>query len=160
MFGVSVSELRPPSSQRNSSLSLSLAFSFFFLSAHIQTPTQRLITSPHGIDLSDGTHLPFGTKIAVPNAGIHRDPEIYENPDEYDAFRFSRCREVVVAEQPQPQQHQQEAEESNVGGSGATSPPTPTPPPPEKLNSSNQGLVVTSETFLPFGYGRHACPGR
>ncbi|EME80810.1 uncharacterized protein MYCFIDRAFT_139852 [Pseudocercospora fijiensis CIRAD86] len=75
----------------------------------------RTITSPHGIDLPDGLHLPPGTKIAVPNLGIHRDPTNYENPNEFDAFRFVHSRE---------------------------------------------SMVLTSESALHFGYGRHACPGR
>ncbi|KAF7187091.1 Cytochrome P450 monooxygenase [Pseudocercospora fuligena] len=75
----------------------------------------RMITAPNGIELSDGLHIPHGTKIAVPNIGIHRDPANYETPDEYDAFRFSRSKESVV---------------------------------------------ITSESALHFGYGRHACPGR
>ncbi|KXS95203.1 hypothetical protein AC578_6928 [Pseudocercospora eumusae] len=75
----------------------------------------RIITAPNGIELTDGLHIPYGTKIAAPNIGIHSDPANYENPDEYNAFRFS---------------------------------------------STKESLVMTSESALHFGYGRHACPGR
>ncbi|KAF2769280.1 putative P450 monooxygenase [Teratosphaeria nubilosa] len=89
----------------------------------------RMVTSPTGIDLGDGIHVPKGIRVAAPIAGIHRDPENYEHPDEYDAFRFSREREVL-------------------GGNGRI------------LDKRAQGIVTTSDAFLTFGHGRHACPGR
>ncbi|KXT18767.1 hypothetical protein AC579_8218 [Pseudocercospora musae] len=57
----------------------------------------RIIAAPNGIELTDGLHIPYGTRVAIPNIGIHRDPANYENPDEYDAFRFSQSKESVVS---------------------------------------------------------------
>ena len=89
----------------------------------------RMVTSPDGIDLGDGIHVPNGVRVAAPIAGIHRDPRNYNNPDEYDAFRFSRSREVL-------------------GENG------------QILDKRAQGIVTTSDAFLTFGHGKHACPGR
>ncbi|KAB5563135.1 cytochrome P450 [Coniochaeta sp. 2T2.1] len=45
------------------------------------------------IDLSDGTHLPPGTKILTPLAGICHDGHFYSDPDAFDALRFYRLRQ-------------------------------------------------------------------
>lgn len=37
---------------------------------------------------SDGTILPAGAKVGTPSLILHRDPEVYENPDSFDGFRF------------------------------------------------------------------------
>lgn len=87
------------------------------------------VTKPDGINLPDGTHVPQGVRIAAPNVAIHQDPDFYDRPDEYDAFRFSRSREL---------------HDSNG----------------KLLEARNQAIVTTNESFLPFGHGRHACPGR
>ncbi|USW56447.1 Putative cytochrome P450 [Septoria linicola] len=93
------------------------------------TGLMRKVTKPDGINLPDGTHIPQGVRIAAPNVAIHQDPEFYDRPDEYDAFRFSRSREL---------------HDSNG----------------KLLEARNQAIVTTNESFLPFGHGRHACPGR
>jgi cytochrome P450 len=41
-------------------------------------------------ELSDGTVLPKGAKLLV--AGAYTDPAVYENPENFDAFRFARKR--------------------------------------------------------------------
>lgn len=89
----------------------------------------RLVTAKNGIDLGDGIHIPQGVRTAMPNFGIHHDPQNYDHPDEYDAFRFSRQRETL----------QQDG---------------------QTLQERNQAVVTTSDTFLTFGRGKHACPGR
>jgi cytochrome P450 len=43
------------------------------------------------LTLSDGTVLPVGTILMI--AGNFRDPEIYENPDGFDPYRFLKLRE-------------------------------------------------------------------
>jgi cytochrome P450 len=42
---------------------------------------------------SDGTKIPAGEVIGVPSGAIHTDPTVYEDPNKFDAFRFSRTRE-------------------------------------------------------------------
>jgi len=33
--------------------------------------------------------IPKGTTVRIPACGIHKDPEIYPNPEKYDPERFS-----------------------------------------------------------------------
>ena len=42
---------------------------------------------------SNGMTIPAGTLVAVPASAAHRDERIYENPDEFDGFRFTKLRE-------------------------------------------------------------------
>ena len=43
---------------------------------------------------SNGVTIPAGTLIAVPSGAIHKDGEIYPNPEEFDGFRFVKLREL------------------------------------------------------------------
>lgn len=89
----------------------------------------REVTKKDGVDLGDGMRVPCGVRIAAPSVAIHRDERFYEDPYEYDAFRFSRSKEQLEGEKA-------------------------------GLDKRSQGMVTTSETFLAFGGGRQACPGR
>ncbi|OHW96647.1 cytochrome p450 [Colletotrichum incanum] len=51
----------------------------------------RKVVKP--IDLSDGTHLPPGTKVLAPQAGISHDERYFEDPDTFDALRFYKLRQ-------------------------------------------------------------------
>lgn len=42
---------------------------------------------------SNGVTIPKGTIVAVPLTGINYDETVYENPHEFDGFRFSRMFE-------------------------------------------------------------------
>ena len=42
---------------------------------------------------ADGLKLPQGETIVVPIIGIHMDEKFYDNPFEFDGFRFSKMRE-------------------------------------------------------------------
>jgi cytochrome P450 len=43
--------------------------------------------------LPDGTHLPKGVWAVVPAYSINRSKEYYDDPETFDAFRFSRKEE-------------------------------------------------------------------
>lgn len=88
-----------------------------------------------------GWRAPKGAYVGTDIHSVQHDPLVYPNPDSYDAFRFSRPREEANAHE---------------GESGANGTMDPT----ETLKLKNTGIVTTSDTFLPFGHGRHACPGR
>ena len=45
------------------------------------------------IKLHDGTVLPAGTYLAVASSAVATDPELWDSPDEFDGFRFSKLRE-------------------------------------------------------------------
>ncbi|KAI1419239.1 cytochrome P450 [Xylaria sp. FL1777] len=88
------------------------------------------VVSPEtdGLTLSDGTCIPPGTRIGVPSRAIHRDPSLFSQPLEYDAFRFSR---------PLEKENSQKSAES-----------------------IRQSISTVTDSFLAFGYGKHAYPGR
>ncbi|KAI7084689.1 hypothetical protein KC356_g6486 [Hortaea werneckii] len=50
--------------------------------------TQRNAKKP--FTFADGTVVPAGGKIGTPLLHIHRDPAVYDKPDEFDGFRFNR----------------------------------------------------------------------
>lgn len=93
----------------------------------------RKVMPEEGIEnKAEGWRAPKGNLIGVDMHSAQHDPEIYPDPDTYDAFRLSKTRE--------------EADASNVHGG---------------LNEGKStGLTNTSDIFLAFSHGRHACPGR
>lgn len=42
---------------------------------------------------SDGQKIPAGTTVTVPAFQTHLDPSVYENPLEFDGFRFLKMKE-------------------------------------------------------------------
>ncbi|RWA07699.1 hypothetical protein EKO27_g7406 [Xylaria grammica] len=77
------------------------------------------------LDIGNGIRVGPGIRTTFPTQNIHLDPDNYENPQEYDALRFSRPFEDAKG-------HVEEREL----------------------------VTTTTPTFLPFSYGRNACPGR
>ncbi|KAF8271106.1 cytochrome P450 [Lactarius quietus] len=45
---------------------------------------------------SNGITVPPGTLVGLPGGVVHRDGEIYPNPEEFDGFRFAKLRERDV----------------------------------------------------------------
>ncbi|KAH8743285.1 cytochrome P450 [Diaporthe sp. PMI_573] len=90
---------------------------------------QRKVHKP--ITLSNGQFIPAGAILEIPAHSIVHDPERFDRPDEFDAFRHYRAH------------HEASLGAEKKAGSGA----------------ANQ-MVSTSLNNLPFGYGRLACPGR
>ncbi|EEQ31154.1 hypothetical protein McanMca71_005678 [Microsporum canis] len=88
------------------------------------------VISGQPIDLGDGLQIPTksGIRTVFPAQMIHLDPDIYNNPEHFDAFRFSRQHDTK-----------------------STS---------ERVTTKRELMTTVSTSFLPFGYGRHACPGR
>lgn len=60
------------------------------------TSMARRVRADDGITLPDGTWIPQNVTVGVSMDGIHFDEAFYENPTEFDAFRFSRRREQHV----------------------------------------------------------------
>jgi cytochrome P450 len=55
------------------------------------------------LTLSDGTHLPKGQWVVAPACAINRSTQYYANPDDFDAFRFSRMREAEAGHETKHQ---------------------------------------------------------
>jgi cytochrome P450 len=51
------------------------------------SPTRKVV-APEGATLPNGVFLPYGTKIGIPQYAVHRDSDLYPNPDEYNPYRF------------------------------------------------------------------------
>ncbi|KJX93330.1 cytochrome P450 like protein [Zymoseptoria brevis] len=101
----------------------------------VDVGTKRLVVQD--VNLRSGLRIPAGVCIASPVYQIHVDPKFYpEQPETFDAFRFSRPLEV----------------ESCVDDDGAL----------WQKETPNEALPLTATRtdFLSFGYGRHGCPGR
>ncbi|KAI0444734.1 cytochrome P450 [Xylaria telfairii] len=82
------------------------------------------------VDLGHGITVTKGVRMAFPTQNIHLDPEYNKDPEKFDAFRFSRDFEGL--------------DEAGL-----------------RARAQERELVVTPTlSFLPLGYGRHACPGR
>ena len=57
------------------------------------------------LTLSDGTHIPRGTRVEVAAHPLHHDSAVLERADEFDAFRYARVR-AGAAGQGQGARHQ------------------------------------------------------
>ncbi|PYH94739.1 cytochrome P450 [Aspergillus ellipticus CBS 707.79] len=100
----------------------------------------KAVVAKSGLDLPDGTHVPHGSWLGVPVVGIHMDDRFYPNPQAYDPFRFVKLKE---------QRDLENSEKSDEN---------PTAKKKTRVNDLDAGQPTT--TYLGFGYGRHACPGR
>ena len=54
----------------------------------------RAVVCPDGVTLPKGAHVPQGTWLGVPVQAVHMDEGLYENPYEYNPFRFANMRGV------------------------------------------------------------------
>ncbi|KAJ7499255.1 cytochrome P450 [Mycena latifolia] len=88
------------------------------------TSMGRKVVKPGGFTFSDGTTVPVGCFVNVATGPTHHDPDIYPNPNEFDALRFYNLRAT------------------------------------EPEDSTRHQLPATNLDYLPWGHGRHACPGR
>lgn len=110
----------------------------------------RMVVNPRGVSIQvdddRSVHVPPGVSLCLPSHGVHRDPFYYHSPLEFQPFRFSEPREEFLK-----QKQQEETRPSN--GEDVTRHQT-------ALDLKTTSLVTTSDGFLAFGHGRHACPGR
>lgn len=97
----------------------------------------RTVMDPDGYQFSDGLRLPVGTRVAFPALAIQTDPENYQDPLRFDGWRFARLR------------NQPSVGASSAGAEHGL-----------KDEEHRYAASTVSETYLPFGIGRHSCPGR
>ncbi|ETN42422.1 uncharacterized protein HMPREF1541_01577 [Cyphellophora europaea CBS 101466] len=102
----------------------------------------RKVIAPDGLKAPNGTHCPRGSTIAVPTNGIHNDAGIYDDAAEYKPFRFADLRESAPT--PDDQEAESPLEKNTT----------------HLVKNANLSFVSLSPQYHPFGYGRHACPGR
>lgn len=54
----------------------------------------RRVMAKDGVTLSNGYHIPTGSFLAVPSGQVAMDPDVWENPTEFDGLRFDRLRSI------------------------------------------------------------------
>ncbi|KAI8623802.1 cytochrome P450 [Xylariaceae sp. FL1651] len=104
------------------------------------------------IDLSDGTHLPPGTNLLTPLAGIALDERYFPDPEVFDGLRFWKLRQ-----QKSPALSPSRASSTSTStslSSSASSSPSRLP------SASKHQFTSIGDTDQNFGLGKHACPGR
>jgi cytochrome P450 len=47
---------------------------------------------------SNGVTVPAGTLVAIPGSAAHKDEANYQDPHEFDGFRFAKLRESLSEE--------------------------------------------------------------
>lgn len=106
------------------------------------------VTAPGGVTFQDNIHVPQGVRVCIPAHAIHRDETLYPSPLQFDAFRFSRRREENLSQMTEGEMSadsQEKIKHESWRGN---------------LDLKNVSAINTSDDFLAFGHGRHACPGR
>ncbi|KXJ88002.1 cytochrome P450 [Microdochium bolleyi] len=91
-----------------------------------------------GIVTDKGVKLKKGTIVAFLASQAQKDPAKFDNADSFDPWRFSR-----------------QVEKETAASSGKTEDGAK-----KKVAYHETAFVTTSPDYLPFGHGRHACPGR
>ncbi|OAL24026.1 hypothetical protein AYO20_10771 [Fonsecaea nubica] len=99
------------------------------------------VVAPGGITTPDGTHVPEGCMVATHSWGCHNDETLYEGADKYKAFRFVELRDKVSSGLGDGDRDRADREK-------------------EYLDKAHLSFIATSPSYLGFGHGRHACPGR
>ncbi|KAI0108677.1 cytochrome P450 [Nemania sp. FL0031] len=90
------------------------------------------------IDLSDGTHLPPGTSILTPLAGISHDERYFPSAEVFDGLRFWKLQQQRKSPSP----------------TRSSSPSAAAP------SSTRHQFTSIGDADQNFGLGKHACPGR
>ncbi|CZT52285.1 uncharacterized protein RSE6_13584 [Rhynchosporium secalis] len=108
------------------------------------------VVHPEGLVLPDGTQVPRGSWLGVPVLGLHMDDRFYPNARTYDPFRFARLKAERAKEEKDI--------ETRLNSNSPDRPQTATSRTRSYANELSAGQPTA--TYLGFGYGRHACPGR
>ncbi|KAJ7022191.1 cytochrome P450 [Mycena alexandri] len=88
------------------------------------------VVAKEGFQFSDGTILPHGALMYVASRATHYDEANFENPAKFDGFRFAQERADHLANHDPNQ------------------------------DIFKRQMISTAVDHLPFGTGKHACPGR
>lgn len=104
----------------------------------------RKVVDPNGYQATPEIHIPTGTNVGSSAYSVHHDTAFYNDPYRYNPFRFSEPREHAAREAAKDEVENDTKQELENAVAK------------DKTSSMNQ----TTETFLAWGHGRKACPGR
>ncbi|KAI0481797.1 ent-kaurene oxidase [Xylaria cf. heliscus] len=112
----------------------------------------RTVIDPHGITVQQGEstwNIPCGTILTIPVEPIHYDDSIYPSAKQFQPFRFAQpgaVRDIV--------DHAVEATVTDGGHNTVVEESASGTEPKQKKSAT------IDDSFLGFGFGKHACPGR
>lgn len=139
------------------------------------------VVAPGGITTPEGIYLPEGSMVAVHSWGLHNDEKVYSRAGTYRPFRFVEMKEEIGRRRAQEGNRKSGGGVSSVTGlkggnrDGKEEKEDGTDGVQEEdnrdghiekaderahLDKAHLQFVATSPTYLGFGHGRHACPGR
>ncbi|KAI9750790.1 MAG: hypothetical protein M4579_006311 [Chaenotheca gracillima] len=108
--------------------------------SHVSTVgIQRMVTAPNGIPVPGGRTVPKGFLVGTSAISLHLDDDYYPNAKEWRPFRF-----YEDSHRPSDPKNDNSQEAKNT----------------EFMRQKRNALTFTSDEFLAFGHGTHACPGR
>lgn len=114
---------------------------------------KRKVVASGGItNPAEGWHAPYGSLLMLDLADTHHDPDLYANPDAYDAFRYARQREAYEAATIATA----DPHTADAGDSSEQQNKTPEQIAADAMRGLKLGMVTTSDSHLAFGHGRHA----
>ena len=101
----------------------------------------RKVVAEEGVRLDDGSFLPKGTNIVIPQDTLHHDSAAYEEPLSFKPFRYSTSLSSTT-------------DECGSGDGSA-----------QRRNDqatmrNDMSPIKTGPNYIAFGYGKHSCPGR
>ncbi|KAL5116601.1 hypothetical protein ACEQ8H_005479 [Pleosporales sp. CAS-2024a] len=98
----------------------------------------RKVVAKEGVVSPEGVHIGYGTALTCPWMPVALDEDMMDAKDAtvFDAFRYSRAKEAYDLMTPDEKRQA------------------------DALALKQTSMVTTSHRHLPFGHGRHACPGR
>ncbi|KAI3324948.1 cytochrome P450 [Xylariaceae sp. AK1471] len=115
------------------------------------------------IDLSDGTHLPPGTNLLTPLAGIALDERYFPDPEVFDGLRFWKLRQQQsppLSRSPSPTPLTRSPSSTTTDTTSSSLSPSSSSPKPLPTTTSRHQFTSIGDTNQNFGLGKHACPGR
>ncbi|KAM7194028.1 cytochrome P450 [Naviculisporaceae sp. PSN 640] len=128
----------------------------------------KAVVHPAGVTLPSGEHIPCGAKVGIASYGPHLDENVYgangtSSPLVWDVFRFAKLNKndsEDVKFRHNSGSSGGSASEDDSGSDFKSGMEKTTQS--QKGPTSQPGLrfVSTSEFYMGFSHGRHACPGR
>lgn len=112
------------------------------------------------LDLHNGIQIPQGIRVVFPTQAVHQDADHYAEPLRFDAFRFSRPFEGTSPPRGSGSSNIDDWRSNDKVISRCAREGTESVSNFCQHMSERLSLPTVTPSFLAFGYGKHACPGR